>query len=121
MESIENKARKMAQRHYVSLAFRDQTTDGEPIYVALHPELNGCIAQGETMHEALENLNEMRVDYIQHLLEYNLPVPEPAWIDASHSKQVVSEQEIVLKVSRKLHLDEVIQPPLSDQPIFVTP
>lgn len=73
------KAEALAQRGYVSFAFRDQTTDDEPIYVALNPELAGCMAQGETMQEALANLEEVRVEYIEHLIEHELPVPAPAW------------------------------------------
>jgi predicted RNase H-like HicB family nuclease len=83
MSKIKDKARRLARRPYVLIVFRDVTTDDEPIYLAMNPELDGCMAQGETMQEAQENLNEFRVDLIEHLLAHELPVPEPAWMATS--------------------------------------
>lgn len=72
-KQIEN----LVNRHYSSIVFLDSTTDDEPIYVAIHPELEGCIAQGETILEAKANLETARFDFIEYLLENNLPIPEP--------------------------------------------
>lgn len=77
---IEKRAEELAARQYTEVAFRDKTTTGGYIYMAITPELDGCMAQGETMREAKENLRLFRIDYIQHLLENDLPVPDPAWM-----------------------------------------
>jgi predicted RNase H-like HicB family nuclease len=45
--------------------------------IAFHPELEGCIAQGETPEEAKRNLDILRVEWIESLLEDGLEVPEP--------------------------------------------
>ena len=78
--NLRNQATELAKRHYRTIGFRDETTDGEPIYVAINPELEGCVAQGETMDEAYRNLAEVRLDCIQHLLEHGLSIPEPQFI-----------------------------------------
>jgi predicted RNase H-like HicB family nuclease len=71
-------AEELSNSGYVEIAFREKLTDSEYGYVALSPELNGCAVQGDTIKEARENLKLFRVDYIEHLLDHGLPVPEPA-------------------------------------------
>ncbi len=46
-------------------------------YVAYHPELRGCMAQGYSPEEAVADLKLAREDYIASLLEDGLPVPPP--------------------------------------------
>ncbi len=40
------------------------------------PSLPGCISQGKTKEEAIENIKEAITGYISALKEDNLPVPE---------------------------------------------
>jgi predicted RNase H-like HicB family nuclease len=55
-----------------------EDTCGDAVcYMAVHPELPGCMAQGETPEEARRNLDVAREDYISALLEMGLPVPLP--------------------------------------------
>ena len=75
--NLREKAQQLASRPYVVAVRLEETTDNEPTYVARSPELEGCIAQGETVEEAVKNLQEARVDYIESLLEDGLPVPAP--------------------------------------------
>lgn len=70
-------AEKLASRPYDVEVINDQTTDGLPIYMAKTPELRGCMAQGRTIDEAIANLAEARIDYIESLLDDDLPVPDP--------------------------------------------
>lgn len=77
MNSLRNTAIKLADRPYMRLVFLDETTDGEPIYIALTPELKGCISQGDTVEAAVNNLDDARIDYIESMLEDNLTIPEP--------------------------------------------
>src|SRR5687768_3060734 len=51
--------------------------DGELCYMASHPELFGCMAQGSTPEEAIRNLEGARHDYISALLEEGIAVPVP--------------------------------------------
>jgi predicted RNase H-like HicB family nuclease len=81
---------------YTLVLLRDKTTDGDCVYIALNPELEGCMAQGLTEIEAIENLDEIRVEHIEHLLEYHLPVPTPNHATASStiSNEVVFTHNI---------------------------
>lgn len=45
-------------------------------WVAEVPSLPGCVSQGETKEEAIENIKEAIVGYILALEEDGLPVPE---------------------------------------------
>jgi|GEM_PF-2022568 len=70
-------AEKLAARMYDIVVLHDEASDGTPIYVALNPELAGCKSQGDTVEEAIANLNDARIDYIYSLLEDELPIPYP--------------------------------------------
>jgi predicted RNase H-like HicB family nuclease len=77
-KQLREKANQLAARPYTIRIVRDNSISEEPLFLALNPELDGCMAQGKTIEEAEENLDEFRVDYIEHLLEHNLPIPYPA-------------------------------------------
>jgi predicted RNase H-like HicB family nuclease len=80
MMNLSEKAQELASLPYTVITFRDRLSDGDDyVYIAFHPELDGCMAQGETLAEAKAFLNEIRLDYIEHLLEHNLPIPQPDW------------------------------------------
>jgi predicted RNase H-like HicB family nuclease len=107
---------KLAQRHaerpYIVIAYADETTYGELIYLAKNPELEGCMAQGETIEKAKQNLHDARIDYIVSLLEDNLPTPEPCQIAESFSSVLAStikeERQIgtpILEIHQKLSID----------------
>lgn len=74
---LTKQAGKLATELYATDIMRDETTTGEPIYLLSHPELLGCMAQGQTIEEAQDNLADARKEYILSLLEDNLPVPLP--------------------------------------------
>jgi len=44
-------------------------------FVALCPALPGCVSQGETRDDALDNIREAIEVYVEALLEDGLPVP----------------------------------------------
>lgn len=76
-DQLWEQAKQLSKRKYSVQVLRDQLTDGTDVYIAGNPELEGCKAQGKTIEEALNNLNEARIDYIYSLLEDGLPVPTP--------------------------------------------
>lgn len=53
-------------------------TDGSPCYEAEHPDLPGCMGQGDSINEAIEDLHHARYLYIESLLEDGLPIPAPS-------------------------------------------
>lgn len=77
-ENLREQARKLAARPYTVKVVVDDSVSDEPLYLALNPELEGCMAQGETIEQAKAYLEEFRVNYIEHLLKHGLPVPDPA-------------------------------------------
>lgn len=48
-----------------------------PCYMAEHPDLYGCMAQGDTPEEAIQNLRAAREDYIAALLDAGIAIPLP--------------------------------------------
>lgn len=64
--------------HYMTLNYPTEVVREENgIVVALHPDLMGCIAQGETADEALANLDKARAAWLEVRLAEGLPIPEP--------------------------------------------
>lgn len=70
--------------HYLQLPYeiilrKEPCTDGSMCFLAYHPELSGCMSQGETQEEACQNLQEAKKLYIESLLEngQNVPLPHP--------------------------------------------
>ncbi len=53
-------------------------TDGSPCYEAEHPDLPGCMGQGNSVPEAIEDLRHSRYLYIESLIEDGLPIPTPS-------------------------------------------
>ncbi|MDO8690227.1 MAG: type II toxin-antitoxin system HicB family antitoxin [Dehalococcoidia bacterium] len=74
---MKNKAEQLASRSYSEQLAVENTPDGRPVYLFSHPELPGCMTQGQTIEEARKNLENATVEYILSLLEDGLPVPPP--------------------------------------------
>ena len=53
----------------------DQDEDG--VFVAEVPSLPGCISQGETREQAIENIKEAIAVYLESLEAHNEPIPPP--------------------------------------------
>lgn len=76
-ETLYAKAEELAARNYAVEVESDTLSNGEPVYLANHPELRGCKAQGATVHEAIKELLSATTDYIYFLLVDKRRVPEP--------------------------------------------
>jgi predicted RNase H-like HicB family nuclease len=57
--------------------------DGQICYMAAHPELYGCIAQGRTPTEAVRNLDRARPRYLAALLDMGIEIPLPTGVAAA--------------------------------------
>ena len=53
----------------------EQDEDG--VFVAEVPSLPGCISQGETREQAVENIKEAIALYLESLAAHGEPVPQP--------------------------------------------
>lgn len=51
----------------------EQDEDG--VYVAEVPSLPGCISQGQTRSEALDNIKEAMAGYLESLEAHHEPIP----------------------------------------------
>ena len=67
--------------HYLSLGYPyELLRDEDGTFVASHPDLLGCLAQGDTADEAVRALDLARKAWLDVRFQENLPIPEP--IDA---------------------------------------
>ena len=53
----------------------EQDEDG--VYVAECPSLPGCVSQGQTRQEALDNIQDAMKGYLESLKKHNDPIPLP--------------------------------------------
>ena len=79
--------------YYMNLKYPTQITeiateDGGGYLVEI-PLLKGCMSDGETVAEALENIKEAKEEWFKYMLENNLPIPEPADVSKYSGKFVV--------------------------------
>ena len=74
-------AKQLASRNYSIMIESDVLSDGQPVFIARNPELEGCKSQGHTPDEAKVNLDLARIDYIYSLLEDRIAPPEPIATD----------------------------------------
>ena len=77
-EQLWQQATSLAAQPYKIEVYRDEEATGEAAYLAKYAELDGCMAQGATIEDALANLREAAIDYIYSLLEDDMLVPPPA-------------------------------------------
>ena len=80
---IRSKAEELARRSYLIMTSIEETTDGQPIYFSRVFEMDGCFGQGPTRDQAVADLRLAMADFIESLLEDELPVPEPTKIDST--------------------------------------
>lgn len=73
-ENIEQEVERYMALGYAIEIVQDEC-GGSPCFLASNPELPGCMAQGATRWEAVNNLADARRDYIRALLDAGLEVP----------------------------------------------
>lgn len=55
----------------------EEQWDASIMFIAVHPELPGCIGHGASVQSAIDDLDEARLLYIRALVERGLDVPRP--------------------------------------------
>ncbi len=101
-----SEAKRLAALPYTIWKLNDETTDEEPIIVLRSPELPGCMAQGATMQEAMDNLVDAREEYILSLLEDGQPVPLPNQDISQSESRVGTNVTLTFSVSVGENLPE---------------
>ncbi len=67
----------LVNNQYVTIISLEKLSDGSSVYFAFHPELPGCMTDGQSPEEARANLDEARRVCLEYLRESGLPIPEP--------------------------------------------
>lgn len=88
---MENSTESMNNHYRVALRY-----DPEGYWIAEHPELPGCVADGATAQEALASLDVSRELWIASRLAAGLQVPEPG-AEPQYSGR------FVLRIAKSLH------------------
>lgn len=88
--------------YYMSLKYKIELSeiseeDGGG-WLATHPELEGCMSDGETTEEAIQNLNDARREWIDFCLRKDLSIPEPKREDDQEYSG-----KFTLRVSKSTH------------------
>jgi predicted RNase H-like HicB family nuclease len=86
------KAKKYSKKGYSITIQLDHTSDGENLFFAHCEELEGCMAQGETMEEAYQNMLVAIEDFIYYLLEDEMPIPEPSQFTTMGAQGSISRE-----------------------------
>jgi predicted RNase H-like HicB family nuclease len=81
----------MALRFYRAIAYQERGDGPDDGWDVIFPDFPGCISQGDTAHEAMENAVEALALHIEGIMAEGqelpapsrLNVPLPAWVDES--------------------------------------
>lgn len=84
--------------YYLSLEYPAEIVRRKEGIFAFLPDLDGCAAQGETVEEALANLDVARKLWLQVRVEDGLPIEEPVSEDDFSGR-------VSLRMSPSLHAD----------------
>src|SRR5579863_7035786 len=82
--------------HYLNLKYPIELVEDEESFVASIPDLPGCFSYGDSVEEAIANLNATRRLWFQGAIESGAPIPEPTCVEDFSGK-------FVLRIPRTLH------------------
>lgn len=82
--------------HYLRLPYSVEILPDEGGYVAVVPDLPGCMSSGETIEIALRGLDEAKQLWLEGRIESEEEIPEPTKIEDFSGK-------FVLRIPRSLH------------------
>ncbi|MCM3046644.1 type II toxin-antitoxin system HicB family antitoxin [Bacillus altitudinis] len=88
--------------YYMSLNYKVEVSaiseeDGGG-WLATHPELEGCMSDGETREEAIQNLDDARREWIDFCLRKDLAIPEP-----KQEEEIEYSGKFTLRVPKSIH------------------
>ena len=94
-DDLWQQAGALADRPYNVEAQKSQLLDRSIVVVVGNPRLPGCLSHGDTLEQALAELNEARQLYIYTLLEDGRDVPEPEQTADSRLQVAWLEPELI--------------------------
>jgi len=92
--NIKEEVSKIVARPYV----RELVKNEDGTWFARIVEFAGCMTEGDTQEEALTNLEDAMVAWVEVKLEDGEPIPAPATVDDYSGKFIV-------RVAKSLHRD----------------
>lgn len=69
-------------------------SDSDGLYLAQVKELPGCLADGATLEEALQNIQLVMQEWLETAKEENRPVPEPLTFERMEKNAAAAHQAI---------------------------
>ena len=78
----------MATRHYRAIAYQSPGDGPDDGWDVVFPDFPGCVSQGDTAHDALENGREALALHIEGMLADGLELPAPSRVN-EHDKEWV--------------------------------
>ncbi len=96
-EDLWQQAGILADRPYSVQAQKSQLLDRSIVVVVANPELPGCMAQGDSLEEALAELGEARQEYLYVLLQRGRDIPEPESTTNAHPHVTWLEPELIVE------------------------
>src|ERR1700681_117108 len=83
--------------YYLGLRYPYEVHEREESYFVTHPDLDGCMAEGTTLNDALSNLADSRELWIEARLNGGYDVPEP------YSDSEESSGRLSLRMTPEVH------------------
>lgn len=78
----------MATRHYRAIAYQSPGDGPDDGWDVVFPDFPGCVSQGDTAHDALENGREALALHLEGMLADGLELPAPSRVN-EHDKEWV--------------------------------
>lgn len=106
--------------YYLGLPYPIEILRSDDGVFAFHPDLNGCAAQGESVEEAISNLDVARQLWLSARLEDGLSVAEPVNEEECNGRATIRMSGALhaelLKISRRqrISLNQLVNNALSE-------
>ena len=78
---------------YPIVTYRESFTNGSDGWIALHPDLEGCVGYGHTRKEARESLDQARAAYLRLMERLGRTVPPPPESSSSETREILDPED----------------------------
>lgn len=73
------------------------TNEGKTFWIVESTELKGCVAQGDTIEEALKDFEQNEVAWLEAAKEYGIPIPKPQTTQNEYSGK------FTIRIAKSIH------------------
>lgn len=67
-------------------------------YIVEFPDLPGCLTEGDTLEEAMQNAKEALTGYLSSIFERNLRIPDPSALKGKNIHHIEPDTEVAVPV-----------------------